>query len=83
MRLTIFVALFLRGTSMICQPLPTTTPFALPPVWSALPGDLQQRAVRLLAQLAYAHLRQQTSLTIQESYHDHSPQQSQDSPRPS
>jgi len=62
---------------------PTATPIALPPVWSGLPGDLQQRAVRLLAQLAYAHLRQQAPLPTQEIHHGHGTQQSQDSPRPS
>ena len=59
---------------------PTATPIALPPVWSGLPGDLQQRAVRLLAQLAYAHLRHRASLPIQEIHHDHRTQQPQDSP---
>lgn len=64
-------------------PPSTVTPFALPPIWSGLPSDLQQRAVRLLAQLALAHFRQPSQLATQEIYHDHSTQQSQDSPRPS
>lgn len=62
---------------------PAETPATLPSVWSGLPGDLQQRAVRLLAQLAYTHLRQQAPLPIQEIHHDHGTQQPQDSPRPS
>jgi hypothetical protein len=53
------------------------------PIWSALPGDLQQRAVRLLAQLAFAHFRQQPPSSTQEVHHDRAPQQPQDSPRPS
>ncbi|MCE9564583.1 MAG: hypothetical protein K8U57_21325 [Planctomycetes bacterium] len=51
-------------------------------VWSDLPDDLQQRAVRLLAQLAYAQLRQTTQRPTQEMNDDH-PTQHQDSPRPS
>lgn len=62
---------------------PTATPLTLPPVWSGLPGDLQQRAVRLLAQLAYAQVRQQAPLAIQEIRNGHCTQQSQDSSRPS
>lgn len=51
-------------------------------IWSDLPDDLQQRAVRLLAQLAYAQLRQPTQQHTQERNDDH-PAQHQDSPRPS
>jgi hypothetical protein len=65
------------------HPPPTVTPFALPPIWSGLPSDLQQRAVRLLAQLALAQFRHPSPLSTQEIYHDHCTQQSQDSPRPS
>lgn len=62
---------------------PTETPVTRPPIWSGLPGDLQPRAVRLFAQLAYAQLRQQAPLSTQEIHHGHGTQQSQDSPRPS
>jgi hypothetical protein len=62
---------------------PTAPPLALPPVWSGLPDDLQQRAVRLLAQLACAHLRHQPPLSTQEIDHGHLTQQPQDSPRSS
>ena len=65
------------------HPPPTETPVTLPHVWSGLPSDLQQRAVRLLAQLAYAQVRQHTHLATQEIHHGHPAQQSQDSPRPS
>lgn len=53
------------------------------PVWPDLPDDLQQRAVRLLAQLAYAQLRQTTHQPALESNDDHPAQQSQDPARPS
>lgn len=56
---------------------------AIPPVWSALPSDLQQCAVRLLTQLAFAAFRQQLSSLPQEIDHDHATQPRQDSPRPS
>lgn len=56
-------------------------PHAGPPVWSDLPDDLQQRTVRLLAQLAYARFRQ-TAPPTPESTDDH-PAQPQDPPRPS
>jgi hypothetical protein len=56
---------------------------ALPHVWSALPNDLQQCAIRLLTQLAFAHFRQHTLSSTQEIQHDHATQQLQDSPRPS
>jgi hypothetical protein len=61
----------------------TATPVTPPPVWSGLPGDLQQRTVRLLAQLAYAHLRHQAPLSTQEIDHGRLTQQPQDSPRSS
>jgi hypothetical protein len=64
-------------------PPPTETPVTLPPIWFGLPGDLQQRAVRLLAQLAFAQLRQQTQPSTQEIHHGPFTQQSQDSSRPS
>jgi hypothetical protein len=51
-------------------------------VWSELPDDLQQRAVRLLAQLAYAQLRLIAEQPTQEMNNDH-PTQHKDSPRPS
>jgi hypothetical protein len=62
---------------------PTETPRAVAHVWSDLPGDLQQRAVRLLAQLAYGQLRPQASLTPQEVLNGHPTHQPQDSSRPS
>ena len=64
-------------------PPPTETPVRLAQVWPGLPSDLQQRAVRLLAQLACAQFRQHRSLSAQETYHDNFPQQPQDSSRPS
>jgi len=57
-----------------------TTPVALPQVWPDLPGDLQQRAVRLLAQLAYAQFRRYTLVSTQETYHDRYAQQPQGAP---
>jgi hypothetical protein len=65
------------------HPPPTVTPFTLPSIWSGLPSDLQQRAVRLLAQLALAQFRHPGQLSTQEIHHDHFARQSQDSPRPS
>jgi hypothetical protein len=62
-------------------PPPTETPALLAHVWPGLPSDLQQRAVRLLAHLAYAHLRLQASLPTKEVRYGHPAQQSQDSPR--
>jgi hypothetical protein len=62
---------------------PTASPVTLPSVWSGLSSDLKQEAVRLLAQLAYAQLRQQTELSTQEIHHGQRTQQSQDSPRSS
>jgi hypothetical protein len=64
-------------------PPPTEPPVTLPPIWSDLPGDLQQRAVRLLAQLAFAQFRPQTQPSIQEIHYGPLTQQSQDSSRPS
>jgi len=41
------------------RPPPPTEPHALlAHVWSGLPSDLQQRAVRLLTRLAFAQFRQ-------------------------
>ena len=42
------------------RPPPTNPSVLLPPVWSGLPSDLQQRAVQLLAQLAYSQLRRES-----------------------
>ena len=64
-------------------PPPTETPVLLAQVWPGLPSDLQQRAVRLLAQLAYVQLRPQAFLATKEICHAHATQQSQDSSRPS
>jgi hypothetical protein len=64
-------------------PPPTETPVRLAQVWSGLPGDLQQRAVRLLAQLAYVRLRPQASLHTRETRHDDPTHQPQDPSRPS
>lgn len=58
-------------------------PAVFPPIWSGLPSDLQQRAVRLLAQLAYAQFRQQLSQATQEIDHGYFSQQSQGSSRSS
>jgi hypothetical protein len=64
------------------QPLPAPTPPATcPPIWPGLPSDVQQRAVRLLAQLAYAQFRQHHFLATQETCHGHCAQQPQGSPR--
>jgi hypothetical protein len=65
------------------HPPPSEPAILRPAVWSALPGELQQRAVRLLAQLAYAQLRQQPLTTTQEICNDNFTQHTQDSPRPS
>ncbi len=65
------------------QPLPAPPPVTCPPIWPGLPSDLQQRAVRLLAQLAYARFRHHLAVSTQETYHGHSSQQSRGSPRPS
>jgi hypothetical protein len=63
-------------------PAPETSS-ALPPIWFGLPSALQQQAVRLLAQLAYAQLRRHAQNFTPEIHHDHSPWQPQDPPRPS
>jgi hypothetical protein len=64
--------------------LPRVTPHAPGvPVWPDLPDDLQQRTVRLLAQLAYARLRQTAATPAPESNDDHPAQQPQDPARPS
>lgn len=65
------------------QLAPAETPPTVPPVWPGLPSDLQQQAVRLLAQLAFAQFRQHTPMSTQEIDHGRSTQQSQDSPGPS
>jgi hypothetical protein len=65
------------------QSLPPPTPVAFPPIWPGLPSDLQQRTVRLLAQLAYAQFRQHLALSSQETQHGNFAQQPQGSPRPS
>jgi hypothetical protein len=62
---------------------PLETPLLLPPIWLGLPSDLQQRAVRLLAQLAYTHFRHGSPLSTPEIDHGSFTQQSQDSSRPS
>lgn len=67
---------------MNSHPFRVTPQVASTHVWSDLPDDLQQRAVRLLAQLAYAQLRPTTQQHPQERNNDH-PAQQQDSPRPS
>jgi hypothetical protein len=56
---------------------------ATPPIWSGLSRDLQQRTVRLLAELAYVRVRAQGPASGKETSHDPTPQQHQDSPRPS
>jgi hypothetical protein len=65
------------------QPPPVPMPAVFPPIWSGLPSDLQQRAVRLLAQLAYAQFRQQLPQATQEINHGYFSQQSQGSSRSS
>jgi hypothetical protein len=52
-------------------------------VWSGLSRDQQQRAVRLLAQLAYAQVRTRAPLPAPEDFHVHASEQRQDSPRSS
>jgi len=66
------------------RPLPpTATPSSLASVWPGLPSDLQQRAVHLLAQLAYVQLRPQATLSTTEIRHANTTQQPQDSSRSS
>jgi hypothetical protein len=64
---------------MIRQPPPPQTPVPFAPIWPGLPSDLQQRAVRLLAQLAYAQVCQHASPATPETYHGNFTQQPQDS----
>jgi hypothetical protein len=52
-------------------------------VWSGLSRDQQQRAVRLLAPLAYAQVRTCAPLPAPEDFHVHASEQRQDSPRSS
>jgi hypothetical protein len=52
-------------------------------VWSGLSCDQQQRAVRLLAQLAYARVRTRAPVPAPEDFHVHASEQRQDSPRSS
>jgi hypothetical protein len=68
---------------MSCQPPAVVSTVAIPHVWAGLPTDLQQHAVRLLAQLAQAQLRSQKQLVTQEIQHGQSTQQPQDSSRSS
>ena len=72
-----------RGTSMSRQAPSLQAPGTLPPIWPDLPSDLQQRAVRLLAQLAFAQFRHDIQVSTQEIDHDHCTQQPQDSAGPS
>jgi hypothetical protein len=65
------------------HPSPTAPPVPCPPVWSTLPSELQQRAVRLLTQLAFARFRHHSQLATQEIYYGPAAQQSQDPSRPS
>jgi hypothetical protein len=61
------------------HPPPLANPVGVhAPIWSALPSDLQQRAVRLLAQLAFAQFRHHAQLTPQEADRATAPQQPQD-----
>jgi hypothetical protein len=55
-------------------PLPGEPPAVPPDAWSALPGDLQQRAVRLLTRLAFTRFRQHAQTPAQETCHDHTTQ---------
>lgn len=64
------------------HPPPAESLAAVAHVWSALPSDLQQRAVRLLTRLAFAHFHQQAPSSTQEIHDDH-PTQSEDPSRPS
>jgi hypothetical protein len=52
-------------------------------VWFGLSSDQQQRAVRLLAQLAYAQVRAHAPLPAKENNHGRVPSYYQDSSRPS
>jgi hypothetical protein len=68
---------------MNCEPLPSSPPVTGPSIWPSLPSDLQQRAVRLLAQLAYARFRYHLALSTQESDHGYRSTLPQGSSRPS
>jgi hypothetical protein len=63
-------------------PLPGEPPAVPPDAWSALPGDLQQGAVRLLTRLAFAQFRQHFQSPTQEAYHDRHSQHPEDPARP-
>ena len=66
------------------QPPPLADPVGgHAPIWSALPSDLQQRAVRLLTRLAFAQFREHSQSPTQENDHDRDPQHPQDPARPS
>lgn len=64
-------------------PLPSEPPAIPPDAWSALPGDLQEGAVRLLTRLAFARFREHSQSPTQETSHDCNTQHVQDSARPS
>ncbi len=44
------------------------------PIWSGLSRELQQRTVRLLAQMAYVRVRAQDRSSGKETSHDRTPQ---------
>jgi hypothetical protein len=79
----ILEAPILRGISMTHHSASADCRVAVPPIWSGLPRDLQQRTVRLLAQLAYVQVRAQGPSSGKETIHDPTPHQRQDSPRSS
>jgi hypothetical protein len=79
MPLTGLVVPLSRGNSMTHPPLLADPVGVHAPIWAALPSDLQQRAVRLLAQLAFAQFRYQAQPATQETDHAAAPQQPQDS----
>jgi hypothetical protein len=56
-------------------------PVATNQVWSDLSLDLQARAIRLLAQLAYARARAHLQPPVKETKHGDSPQHLHDSSR--
>ncbi len=60
------------------EPLGTTAH-----VWSQLSRDLQQRAVQLLTQLAYAQVQAHAPPTAKENHHVHTLPASQNPPRSS
>jgi hypothetical protein len=65
------------------QPSRTEPGVAATHVWLGLSTDQQERAVRLLARLAYAQVRTQAPQPAQEDHHGDTPQYDQDSPRAS